>query len=85
MTILIEGSNSKNIINTYMKCNNIPLLWRKCLMETANERDYVYNHCNRPLNSFDRHCPERYLYKNTDGDDKRMLDDERKIMAPNGN
>ena len=25
---LLEGSISKNVMNTYMKCNNIPLLWR---------------------------------------------------------
>ena len=46
-----------------MKCNNIPLLWRKFFLNIANNRDYVNNYCNRPPNSFDRHCPEWYLHK----------------------
>ena len=27
LIILLEGSIRKNVINTYMKCDNIPLLW----------------------------------------------------------
>ena len=41
-----------------MKCNNIPLLWRKFLLNVANNKDYVYNFCNRPFNGFHRHCRE---------------------------
>ena len=44
-----------------MKSDNIPLLWRKFFFNIANNIDYVNNYCNRPLNSFDRHCFERYL------------------------
>ena len=40
----------------------IPMLWRHFFKNIANKRDYVYNFCNRPLNKFDRHCREWYLY-----------------------
>ena len=59
-----------------MKCNNIPLLWRKFLLKIANNKDYRYNFCNRPFNDFHRQCREWYLYNNTDGDDIQMLDNE---------
>ena len=65
-TITIEGDISENVIITYMKCGNIPLLWRKFFLNIANNRDYVYNFCNRPLNNFDRHCREWYFYNNPD-------------------
>ena len=71
---LIEGSFSKNCINTYMKCNKIPFLWRNFFLKIASIGEYVYNFCNRPVNDFRRHCREWYLYNNTDGDDIRMLD-----------
>ena len=64
--ILIKGKIRKNVISTYMKCYNLPLLWRKFFMNTANNREYVINHCNRPLNEFDRHFQEWYLNKNPD-------------------
>ena len=57
LIIIIEGNISKIIINTYMKCNNIPLLWRKFFLKIANNKHYLYNFCNRPLNVFHRHCP----------------------------
>ena len=44
-----------------MKCNNIPILWIKFFLNIANNRDYVNIYCNRPLNSFERHCREWYL------------------------
>ena len=47
-----------------MKCDNIPLLWRKFFLNIAHNRDYVNNYCNRPLNSFDRHCRAWYIYIN---------------------
>ena len=60
----------------------IPMLWRLFFKNIVNNRDYVYNFCNRSLCRFDRHCHEWYLYNlvknNTDGDDGddiRMLDD----------
>ena len=60
-----------------MKCNNIPLLWR-IFLDIANNRDFVNNYCNRPLNRFDRHCREWYLYNlikdNTEIDYNNNLD-----------
>ena len=64
-----------------MKCNNIPLLWRKFFLNIANNRDYVYKYCNRPLNDFHRHCREWYLNNNTVEDDIRMLNDEMNIYG----
>ena len=76
LIISIEGNISKNAINTYLKCINIPRLWRKFFLKIANNKDYVYNFCKRAYNDFHRHCRELCLYNNTDGDDIRMLDDE---------
>ena len=70
LIISIEGSISKNVINTHMKGINIPRLWRSIFTKIANNSDYVYNYCNRPYNSFHRHCHEWYFYillkKNTE-------------------
>ena len=75
-TILKEGNKSKNVRNTYRKCDRIPLLWIKFLLNIANKRDYVFNFRRRPAKQFDWYCREWYLYNNTDADDIRMLDDE---------
>ena len=56
LSILIEGNIYKNVINNYMKFNNIPVLWKKFFLKITNNRDYVNNFCNRPLNRFDQHC-----------------------------
>ena len=80
LIITIVGEIRKNITNTCLKLQ-IPMLWRHFFKHIANNRDYVYIFCNRPLYKFDRHCREWYLYNliknNTgdDGDDIRMLDD----------
>ena len=58
MTIIIEGTIRKTVINTYMNCENIPLLWRKFFLNIANNRDYVYSYCNGPFNNFQRYCRE---------------------------
>ena len=63
LIILIEGSIYKNVINTYMKCNNIPILWRKLFLKIANNKDYSYKFCNRQFNRFHQHCREWYFYK----------------------
>ena len=64
------------------------MLWRLFCTHFANKRDYVYKFCNKPLDRFDRHSREWYLYNlfksNTDGDDGddiRMLDDEMNNYA----
>ena len=49
LSILIEGRIYKNVINTYMKCDNIPFLWRKFFLNIANNRDYVNKYCKRPF------------------------------------
>ena len=59
-----------------MKCDNIPLLWKKFFLNFAKNRDYVYKNCSGTFNNFNRHCRERFFYNNTDGDDIRMLNDE---------
>ena len=77
LIILIEGSFSKIVFNTYMKCNNIPLLWRKFFLNIANNRVYVFEYCNRTFRNFRRHCREWCLYNNPDDDEIRKLNDER--------
>ena len=59
---MIEGGTVKNLIITYMKCNNILLLWRKFFLNIANNRDYVNYYCNRPYSMFDWNCHKWYLY-----------------------
>ena len=61
LSILIEGQIYKYVINTYMKCNIIRILWRKFFLNIANSRDHVNNYCNRQLNHFDKHCREWYF------------------------
>ena len=56
--ISIKGEIKKDVINTYMKCFSLPLLWRKLLSNILNNRDYINNYCNRPLNKVDKHLPE---------------------------
>ena len=72
--ISIKGEIRKNVINTYMKCYNVPLLWRKLFTNIANNRDYITNHCNRPLHQFDSHLPEWYLNENPNDDEIRAFD-----------
>ena len=45
-----------------MKCDNVPFLWRKLILNMANSRDYVNKYCIRPPNSFDRHCRGWYIH-----------------------
>ena len=59
-----------------MKCKIIQLSWRKFFLTIANNGDYIYNFCNRPMNKFDRHYREWYLYNNPDADEIRILNDE---------
>ena len=73
--ILIEGDINKNVISIYMKCGNIPLLWRKFFLKIANNRDYLINDCNKPLKKLDRLCRDWYLSHNSDDNEIRVLDD----------
>ena len=62
-----------------MKCDYIPLLWRKFFFNIVSSRDYIFNYCNRPFNKFDRYCRECYLGHNSNDFETRMLDDELNI------
>ena len=73
--ILIEGDIKKNVIRTYMKSDNIPLLWRKFFLNIANNRDYIINYCKRPFNKFDKHCREWYLNHYSYDNEIRVFDD----------
>ena len=70
---IIEGNIKRNVISTYMKCGNIPLLRRKFFLFFENNRDHIINYCNRPFNKFDRLCREWYLSHNSD-DEIRVFD-----------
>ena len=73
--IMIEGNIKKNVISTYMKCDNIPFLWKKFFLIITNNRDYINKYCNRPFKSFDKFCREWYLSHNSDDLNTRVLDD----------
>ena len=75
LSILIERKIYKNVENTYMKWDNIPLLWRKFFLNIANNENYVNDYCSRTLNSFDRHCRDWYLYNNTQTNSSNNLDE----------
>ena len=72
--ISIKGEIRKNVRSTYMKCYNLPLLWRKFFMNIANNRDYISNNCNRPHHKFDRHLGEWFLNENPNDDEIRAFD-----------
>ena len=55
---LVKGYLSKNVIDTYMRCGNVPKLRILFFLNIANNRDYVYNFCNRPVYKIDRLCRE---------------------------
>ena len=66
LSVKLEEKIYKKVVKTCMKFYNIPLLWRNIFLNFANNKDFVNNYCNRPLNSFDRHCREWYLHSNTE-------------------
>ena len=44
-------------------------------MNMTNNRDYVINHCKRPLHKFDRLLREWYLKKNPGDNEMQIFDD----------
>ena len=44
-------------------------------MNIENNIDYILNHCNRPLHSFDRRLREWYLIENPNDNEMRVFDD----------
>ena len=77
----MKGYLSKNVIHTFMKCGNVPKIWTLFFSNISNNRDYVYNFCNRPVCKFDRLCREWYLYNNPDAHNIRVLNDELNDMC----
>ena len=45
-----------------MICNNFPILWRIIFLKIAKHKDFGYNFCNRPFNSFHQHFREWYFH-----------------------
>ena len=39
LKIIIQGKIYKNLTDIYLRCENIPILWRKIFVRIANERD----------------------------------------------
>ena len=72
--ISIKGEIRENVISTYMKCYNLPLLWSKFFMNIANNREYVMNYCNRPLCKFGSQLREWYLNENPNDNEMRVFD-----------
>ena len=54
----------------------MPLLWKKIFVNIANNSEYVFDYCNRPINKFHRSCPEWYLYNKPCDNEIRMLNDK---------
>ena len=52
-----------------MKCGNSPRFWVLFFLNIANNRDYAYKYCNRPVKKYDRYCLEWYIYHHPDADD----------------
>ena len=73
--ILIKEENKKDVISTFLKCYNMPLLGRKFFLNIANNSDYIIKYCNRPLNKLDRHLGEWYLNENPNDNEMQVFDD----------
>ena len=56
LKIIIEGEIYDNVINIYLKSENIPILWKKIFLKIANDRD-------NGSNIFNQHHRERHFYK----------------------
>ena len=46
LTIIIQGRIQKNTVNVYLKCDGIPILWKKHYSQIVHDRYYKHNlHC----------------------------------------
>ena len=43
LTIRIKGRIHKNVVNAYLKCYNIPILWKKHYSKIVHDRYYKHN------------------------------------------
>ena len=73
--ISTKGEIRKNVLGTFMKCYNLPILWGKFFSIIANNRNYINNYCNRPLLKSDRLLREWYLNENPNDKGMRAFDD----------
>ena len=73
--ISTKGEIKKDILCTYMKCDNLSLLWRKFFLNIANNRNYIINYCNRPMHKYDKLLREWYSNENPNDNEMRAFDD----------
>ena len=52
---LIEGKISENLTDFYLRCENIPILWKKFFVRIANER------ANRIKSCSEQYCESHFL------------------------
>ena len=53
LTIRIQGRIHKSIVNAYLKCDGIPILWKKTLLKKSHDEVYKYNQpCMRYVHDF---------------------------------
>ena len=46
LKIIIQGKLHENVVNVYLKCDGIPLLWKKHYSKITHDRYYKHNqHC----------------------------------------
>ena len=53
--IIIHGIFYKNVENMYLRCDIIPIFWRKTLLKIGNDREFVSNR-------FILDCRERHFF-----------------------
>ena len=57
LIIIIQGRNFKNVVNTYLSSENVPILWRKIFIKVANYKNNVYNRPKRII----QHCCQKHF------------------------
>ena len=72
--ISIKGEIRKIVLSTYMKCYNLPMLCRKFFLNKSINKDFIINHCTRPLHKFERILRECYLNENPTDNEMRAID-----------
>ena len=55
LIITIHGRIYKNVENMFLRCDNIPILWKKVFLKIANDRERVSGR-------FIRDCRERHFF-----------------------
>ena len=59
--VILESDFKKHVINTLLKMQK-PIMWRKFFKNIAENRDYIYNYCNKRSYRFNRYCVDWYMY-----------------------